>query len=107
MNQHEVIARLIEQVRRVAERPTMYLGSVTVASAIGFQAGIYCACSAFGIALTTALRSGASNSRGWEFGPSGGVNPMREHGLTEEQIVQELLLNDIKMLELVAEGLED
>ena len=107
MVQKDVVEKLIEEVRRVVERPVMYLGSVTVASAIGFQAGIYCACSAFGITLTTALRSRASNSRGWKFGPSGGVNPMREHGLTEEQIVQELLLNDIKMLEMVAEGLAD
>ena len=87
MNQRDIVEKMIHEIRRVAERPVMYLGSATVASAIGFQAGIYCACSAFGIALTTALCSRASNSRGWEFGPSGGVNPMREHGLTEEQIV--------------------
>ncbi len=31
---------------------------------------------------------------------------MREQGLSEEQIVQELLLIEIKMLELVAAGLE-
>ena len=32
---------------------------------------------------------------------------MREQGLSEEQIVQELLLIEIKMLELVAERLAD
>ena len=105
MNQKDVIEKLIEEVHRVTERPMMYLGNVTVASALSFRGGIYCACSALGINLTTALLSRASNSRGWEFGPSGGVNSMREHGFAEDQIVQELLLNDIKMLELVAEGL--
>ncbi len=106
MNQQVFVAKLIEQVRRVAERPAMYLGNVTTASALSFRGGIYCACSALGITLTLKICSQAANSRGWEYGSSGGVNPMREHGLTEEQIVQELLLNDIKMLELVAAGLE-
>ena len=107
MDQKDVIAELIVRLQHVMKHPAMYMGDVTIASALSFQAGLYCACSAIGMPLTTTLCSRASNSRGWEYGSSGAVQPMREAGLTEEQIVQELLLIEIKMLELVAEGLAD
>ena len=46
-------------------------------------------------------------SRGWEFSAVGAVNDMRERGLSEERMVQELILIEIEMLEIVAEGLTD
>ncbi|MGI4789384.1 MAG: hypothetical protein ACRYFS_11115 [Janthinobacterium lividum] len=105
MNQKAIIARLIVELNKVLTRQAMFLGEITVASAISFGGGIYCACAALDITLTTELRSEATNSCGWQFSPTGSVDHMREQGLTEEQIVHELVLIEIKMLEIVAAGL--
>ena len=107
MSRKDVVEKLIEAIRRVAERPAMYLGDVTAASASSFQCGTYCACAALGIDLPSKLLRQAVNGRGWEYGPTGGVADMREQGLSEDQIVQELILIKIRMLEIVAEGLTD
>ncbi len=79
----------------------------TVSAAQIFLNGFGSAYSAVGITSELGLRRQATRSRGWEFGPTGGLASMRKANLTEEQIVQELLLIEIKMLEWVAEGSAD
>ena len=85
----------------------MYMGAATIDNAISFCCGFNCAYSAIGVTSELGLRRQATKSRGWDFGPTGGLAYMREANLTEEQIVQELLLVEIKMLEIVAGGLEN
>ena len=107
MNKQEMIAKLIEQLKLALTRPALFMGETTVNAAISFLNGMGLACHAVGIAPTLDTKREAVKSRGWEFGPTGGLAYMREANLTEEQIVQELLRIEIKMLELVAEGLAD
>lgn len=107
MNQQEAIARLIERLKHVIKRPTMYMGAATYDAVNVFIYGFSCAYDAVGVSLTLDLRRQATNSCGWVFSSARGADQMREQGLSEEQIVQELLLIEIKMLEIVAEGLED
>lgn len=106
MNQRDIINKLIKNLEHVLKRPTMYLGTVTWDAANIFIYGFSCAYGAMGVPLTLDIRRQATNSRGWEFTSIRGADKMREQGLSEEQIVQELLLIEIKMLELVAGGLE-
>ena len=103
---HSVIVKLIELLRMVQTQPAMYMGRVTADATVSFCGGIWCVCYASGISLTNGIRSQATESRGWQYTSTGGVDLMREQGLTEEQIVQELLLIEIAMLELVANDLE-
>ena len=107
MNQRKVIAELIARLQNVAARPMMFMTSITSDDAINFCYGFSCAYSVSNIRPSSDIRRQTNNSRGWEFGSSHGISIMRSAGLSEEQIVQELLLIEIKMLELVAEGLAD
>ena len=107
MNKQEAIYKLIETLQHVIKRPTMYMGRATWDAVNIFIYGFSCAYGAVGVPLTLDLRRQATNSRGWEFTSLRGADKMRKKGLSEEQIVQELLRIEIKMLELVVEGLED
>ena len=107
MNQKAAVAELIVCLQHAVARPMMHMPKVTADNAISFCIGFSCAYSAVGINSELDFRPQATNSRGWEFTALRGVDEMRSAGLSEEQIVQELLLIEIKMLELVAEGLED
>ena len=107
MKQREVIAELMARLQHIVTRPMMFMTNVTPDNVINFCYGFSCAYSVIGIRPSSDIRSQANNSRGWEFGSSHGISVMRSAGLSEEQMVQELLLIEIKMLELVAEGLAD
>ena len=102
-----IINKLIENLQFVMKRPTMFMGTANWDTVDIFIYSFSCAYSAIGVPLTLDLRRLATNSRGWEFTSLRGADKMREQGLSEEQIVQEMLLIEIKMLELVAEGLAD
>ncbi len=106
MRQKDVIEKLIEEVRRVAERPAMFIGEATVRGTQTYLSGMYSVLLLIGVVFTSDIRVKAVESRGWESSSTSGIDRMQAAGLSEEQIVQELLLNNIKMLELVAEQLE-
>ena len=103
----EIINSLIENLEQVRLRPGMWMGRITVEAACGFNGGIACACAAFGMNQTIQLRDQATRNRGWVFTSTGGVNMMEAKGLTEAQIVDELLLIEIEMLKIYAKTLED
>ncbi len=106
MNRQDTIKKLIENLEHVIKYPTMYMGRATWDAVNIFIYGFSCAYGAMGVPLTLDIRRQATNSRGWEFTSIRGADQMREQGLSEEQIVQELLLIEIKILELVAGRLE-
>ncbi len=106
MNQQEVIARLIEQLKLAVSRPALFAGKATVDAVGSFLNGMSLACFATGIVISLDIRREATKSRGWKFYANTALY-LRDQGLSEEQIVQELLRIEIKMLEIVAEGLMD
>ena len=82
------------------------MGKVTLTAFHAFSNGLRTAYSAFGIRIPSGLICQVTTDRGWEYGSQGGIPHMREQGLTEEQMVGELLLIEIGILELVAKDLQ-
>lgn len=107
MNKQEIIARLIEELKLTQTRPAMYIGETTVLGMQNYLSGMYAVLVLIGIVFTSEIRHKAIKSREWKTSSTGAVADMQAHGLSEGQMVQELLLIEIKMLELVAEGLAD
>lgn len=103
----QIINNLIEQLELARLRPAMFMGRITLEAVHGFGSGVHCACAALGVTQTLELRRQATQNRGWVFTASGGVNAMEAKGLTETQIVDELLLIEIEMLKLYAASLEE
>ena len=71
------------------------------------MSGVDLALGTMGVIMSLDALIQVIESRGWEFSANGAVNDMRKRGLSEEQMVQELILIKIRMLEIVAEGLTD
>jgi hypothetical protein len=107
MSRKDVAEKLIEELKLTQTRPAMYIGETTVLSMRNYLSGMYAVLVLIGIVFTSEIRHKAITSRGWETSSTGAVADMQAHGLSEWQMVQELLLIEIKMLELVAEGLAD
>ncbi len=106
MNRQDVIVKLIEELHSMLPRPALNIGETSVHATQTYLSGMQMACWAMGIIFSLDIQRKATKSRGWEFYANTGLY-LRERGLSEEQIVQELLLIEIRMLELVAEGLAD
>jgi hypothetical protein len=100
----DVLIKLGELLRRAVTRPQALMGSVSVEAVQGFLGGLYCTYSVLGVVPTLALRSRATASQGWVFSSTHGIDRMREKGLTEEQIVHELLLIELALLDLMTGG---
>lgn len=110
MNKAEYLdsfARLIVEVESVIKRPNSYFGRSTPTTAQAFCMGVNCAILVFGGKLSHELHLKALESRGWKFTSTDGLDLMQERGLSEEQIVEELLRLQIIYLELMAQCFAD
>ena len=108
MSQRDIIDKLIVELHLTLTRPAMFMGETTIRGTQIYLSGMYSVLVLIGIVFTSDIRVKAVESRGWEFYANTGLYLyLQEQGLSEEQIVQELLLIEIKMLELAAEGLAD
>jgi len=84
------LAKLVETLKSVRERKEMYFQPVTVEAAESFLGGFRVACLVSG-AIEDADWLDLQESRGWKSNAMGPVGEMRERGLTEEQIIDELI----------------
>ncbi len=107
MDQRAIIEKLIVELHLMLPRPTLFIGETTVRGTQIYLSGMYSALVAMGVPNTLDTRIQAIESRGWEFSAIGAVADMQKHSLSEEQMVQELILIEIKMLENIAAGLEE
>ncbi len=106
MTQKAVIEKVIEELQLMLTRPALFMGETTIRGTQIYLSGMYSVLVKIGVIFTSDIRVKAVESRGWESSSTSGVDRMQAAGLSEEQIVQEMLLIEIKMLELVAAGLE-
>ncbi len=106
MNQKAVLEKLIVELNLTLTRPSMFMGETTVRGTQIYLSGMYSVLVLIGVVFTSDIRHKAIKIRGWESSSTGAVADMQKHKLSEEQMVQELLLIEIKMLEIVAAGLE-
>ena len=106
MNRKAVVEKLIAELHLMLPRPILWIGETNVNATQIYLRGMRLALEAMGIRSSSDTHIQAIESRGWEFSAIGAVADMQKHNLSEEQMVQELLLIEIKMLEIVAAGLE-
>jgi hypothetical protein len=87
--------RIIEILRSARHRKAMYLGTVDVPSAENFLNGFQVGCFACGQDIPLEIRERVTTARGWGWSAKGPIEEMRERGLTEEEIVDELFAIEI------------
>jgi hypothetical protein len=86
---------IIEILRSARDRKAMYLGTVDVPSAENFLNGFKVGCFACGRDVPLEVRARVTTKRGWVWSAKGPIEEMRERGLTEEEIVDELFAIEI------------
>lgn len=96
------IQRLVEELERVRECPAMYYGFRTAEATQRFLDGFRTACRILGLEVNIDLRRAVAEARGWDLPTAGLASPMRERGLSEERIVDELLVIEIDALKRLA-----
>jgi hypothetical protein len=87
--------RIIEILRSARHRKSMYLGTVDVPSAVDFLNGFQVGCFACGQDVPLEIRERVTTARGWEWSAKRPIDEMREQGLTEDEIVDELFAIEI------------
>ena len=109
MSRKDAVEKLIAELHLMLLHPALFAGENTVLGTQMYFRGVGLALETMGVrgSLDALIHIQVIESRGWEFSANGAVNDMRERGLSEEQMVQELILIEIKTLEIVVEGLED
>ncbi len=103
---NDIVVKLGEALQRALKHPDMFMGPPSVAACNGFLGGIWCVYYVLSMKPTSEILNQAAESHGWSYTSTRGVDLMREQGLTEEQIVHQLLLIEITKLELMAQAAE-
>ena len=99
------LAKAIEGLEKVRQRPAMFIGTVTVESMDIFLGGFTLAFWAFD--YSQEFEREATYKRGWTFPPIGPIPQMREKGYSEEQIIDELIMVKITALQTMMEPEDD
>ncbi len=104
----EEVKNIIKLYEAVLMRPSMYFGNSRDYSAvIHFTSGLYSALVATNQSSPTyPNRQEIYKMQGWEFTQFGAVNEMKEKGLSDEEIVKELTLVELKVWKSFYDNLE-
>jgi hypothetical protein len=82
----------IEQTLRLFQaKPHLLIGEVTLERAIVWLGGFDAGCSAAGAAIPREISVKVLNERGWEDSAHGPVPQMRKKGLSDTQVISELV----------------
>ena len=93
-DQAEIIVATLERVR---QRPGMYVAA-ELPAVVNFLAGFYVGCSVAGVsAPTDGLDDTVVVERGWKVSSLGPLLSMKERGLSDEAILDELLAIEIEI----------
>jgi hypothetical protein len=90
-----MVYRILEILRSARQRKPMYIQPVDVAAAENFLAGFHVGCFACGLEVPFEIRERVTIERGWPWYAARPIKEMRERGLNEEQIVDELFAMEI------------
>ncbi len=104
----EEVENIIKLCEAILARPSMYFGNSNDYSAvIHFTSGLYSALDAINqLSPTYPNRQEIYKMRGWEFTQFGAANEMKEKGLSNEEIVKELTLVELKVWKAFRDNLE-
>jgi hypothetical protein len=98
----QAAARAIEILRAFQHRKRMYLETVDLSNVQSFLLGFQIGGSAVGIPGPSERWYEASERRGWGREAMGPIPPMRERGMDDEAIMDELIEIEILALRLMA-----
>ena len=87
---------IIEHLEHVRNRPEMYAGEVSERAFYAYLSGFDAACTVLGHARSYDLYLQVCEERGWGMNALGPQKRMREMGLSEQAIVDELLTIEIE-----------
>jgi hypothetical protein len=93
-----IIDQLIEILRSFQKRKGMYVYPVNARAVQNFLHGFEASCSAFGFKFDRELWWTVGESRGWKRAPEGPARPMGAKGLSEDEIMDELIEIEIDTL---------
>ncbi len=85
-----MVDRILEILRSARERKPMYIQPVDLAAAENFLTGFKVGCFACGLEVPYEIRERVTIERGWKWDAAPPTKEMRERGLNEEQIIDEL-----------------
>jgi hypothetical protein len=91
--------KVVELLREVRRRPPAWLGGYSPESLLHFLHGVTAVAGAFGLRVDRYLGSAYGQvitERGWEHVAVAPVDEMRERGLSDPEVVQELLTIEIE-----------
>jgi hypothetical protein len=105
----EEVENVIKLYEAILARPSMYFGnSEDYSAVIHFTAGFYSALVATNQSSPTyPNREEIYKMRGWEFTQFGAVNEMKEKGFSNEEIIKELTLIELKVWEAFRNNLKE
>jgi hypothetical protein len=84
--------KLFELLDHLAKRPSMHVGTLSVATVKSYLHGLYAGCELAGMEYTSDEYYAAAQSLGWD--PRGAIGVLRDfqrNGLTEDAIIRELI----------------
>ncbi len=90
-----MVDRILEILRSARQRKPMYIQPVDLVAAENFLTGFQIGCAACGLEVPHETREGVTIERGWPWYAARPIKEMREQGLTEEQIIDELFAMEI------------
>ena len=103
----EQIAKIIELLEESRKRPPLYIGGYDVNAAWHFCNGVEAACWAFGEKGHSPLRRQIVQERGWNSDTAQHFShEMKQCGLTQQAMVEELFDVEIEVWRRVAQELE-
>ncbi len=88
--------QLVEVLRSFQKRTGMYVHPVNTRSVQNFLMGFEAGCLAFGFEFDRELWFKVGESRGWKRAPEGPSSPMAAKGLSEHEIMNELIEIEIE-----------
>jgi hypothetical protein len=97
------IDKMIQILRSFQDRKKMYVQPLDVANVQSFLGGFVVGSFAADFELPHELAWTAQERRGWEQSALGPVRQMRERGMSEEEIMDELIEIQILRLQLLGE----
>jgi hypothetical protein len=90
-----VINHLLKVLHSVRDRNSMYFRPVDVVAAENFLNGFITGVASCGLEVPIEIRESTTLERGWKWYAARPVDDMRNRGLTEDQIIDEILTIEI------------
>ena len=97
------IDRILQLLQMIKKQKGMFLYPLEVATLEVYLAGFRAGCASFGADIPKELRRKVTEARGWKRSAAGPVAQMKEKGMGEEAIMDELLDMEIEIYRQLGE----